>query len=71
MRGVAILLNLVLPGTGSLVLGCWAEALIQAGLVIFAILFTISTFGYGIMLGLPMLLLAWWWGVKTVLRETA
>ena len=71
MRAFAIILNLVLPGTGSFLLGCWKEGMILAGLVIFGALFTLGTFGYGLMLALPVLLLAWWWGVKPVLRETA
>jgi hypothetical protein len=59
MRTTAIILNILLPGVGSLMYGCYLEAAIQAALVIFALLYTIAMLGYGIILGLPLLLLAW------------
>ena len=70
MRALAIILNILLPGTGSLLYRCYVEAAIQAGLVIFGAMFTFATLGYGIILGAPLLLLAWFWGVQTIRRET-
>lgn len=67
MRALAIILNVFIPGVGSFVVGAVGQGIGQ--LVIYGIgaLLTIGTLGIGGIIGIPMMLGAWIWGLVTAI----
>ena len=65
MRGLAIFLNVVIPGVGSFVVGAIGQGIGQILIWGFGLVLTIGTLGFGAIIGLPMMLGAWIWGIIT------
>ena len=61
MKTVAILINILAPGIGTLLVKKWWQATVQLLLVIFAVILTFT--GIGAMLGFPIGLIAWVWAI--------
>lgn len=67
MKVLGIILNLFLPGVGSFVVGKFGQGTGQLLLWGFGLLLTIITLGFGGLIGFPMMLGAWIWGLVTVI----
>jgi len=65
MKGFAILLNILLPGVGSFVIGKAGQGIGQIIIWGLGLLMTISTLGIGGIIGLPMMIGAWIWAIVT------
>jgi len=63
MKAAAILLNFFFPGVGSLVIGKSSEGAIQLVLYIMGLILTLTLIGA--IIGVPMMLAAWIWGLVT------
>lgn len=65
MRGLAILLNVIVPGVGSFVVGAAGQGIGQILIWAIGLLLTVTTLGIGGVIGIPMMLGAWIWGIVT------
>ena len=65
MRGFAILLNIFVPGIGSFVVGAAGQGVGQIVVWGVGLLLTVPTLGIGGIIGIPMMLGAWIWGIVT------
>jgi TM2 domain-containing membrane protein YozV len=67
MKALAVILNIFIPGVGSFVVGKAGQGIAQ--ILIFGIGFVINliTLGFGAIIGFPLMLGAWIWGLITVL----
>lgn len=63
MKGGAIILNFFFPGVGSLIIGQVGQGITQLILYGMGVLFTFTLIGA--IIGLPMMLAAWIWGLVT------
>ncbi len=63
MKAVAIILNFFIPGVGSLVIGKTGAGIAQLAIYFIGVFCTLSVIGA--LLGLPMMLGAWIWGLVT------
>lgn len=63
MKVAAILLNFFIPGVGSLVIGSVGQGVTQLILYFLGLIFTFTLIGA--ILGIPMMLGAWIWGLVT------
>jgi hypothetical protein len=61
MKTVAILVNILAPGIGTLLVKKWWQAIIQLLLIIVAVVLNIT--GIGAVLGIPIALIAWIWAI--------
>ncbi len=71
MKAFAIILNIFIPGSGSLVIGRTAEGIGQILIWGLGFILTFITLGIGLVIGGPMMLGAWIWGLVTVLGTGA
>lgn len=67
MKALAIILNVLIPGVGSFVVGKVGQGLGQIIIWGLGFLLTVFTLGFGAIIGFPMMLAAWIWGLVTVL----
>lgn len=65
MKGLAIFLNIALPGVGSFVVGKAGQGIAQILLWGFGLLLTIGTLGIGGIVGIPLMIAVWIWGIIT------
>lgn len=65
MKTLAILFNVFIPGVGSMIIGKWGQGIGQIVIYGFGAMFTLLTFGFGAIIGIPMMLGAWIWGIIT------
>lgn len=63
MKAAGILLNFFFPGVGSLIIGQTSQGVVQLILYFMGIVFTVTVIGA--IIGLPMMLAAWIWGLVT------
>lgn len=63
MKAAGIILNFFIPGVGSLVIGQSGQGIAQLLLYFFGMIFTFTLIGA--VIGLPMMLAAWIWGLVT------
>ncbi|MCB1701733.1 MAG: hypothetical protein KDI14_12955 [Halioglobus sp.] len=63
MKILAIIINLFLPGIGTLFTKKWVQAILQILLV--ALAFTLNATGIGAFLGIPIFVVAWIWALIT------
>jgi len=61
MKLLGILLNIVLPGVGTLIVGKVVQGIIQLVLAIFAIALCFTVFGA--IIGIPIYLIVWIWAI--------
>ena len=69
MKALAVILNIFIPGVGSFVVGKAGQGIAQ--ILIFGIGFVINliTLGFGAIIGFPLMLGAWIWGLITDLSR--
>jgi TM2 domain-containing membrane protein YozV len=65
MKPLAIIANILIPGIGSFMLGKVGQGIGQAVIWGIGLLLTLGTLGIGGIIGLPMMLGAWIWGIVT------
>lgn len=65
MKGLALILNILLPGVGSMVIGKVMQGLLQISLWGLGGLITIGTLGFGVVIGAPLMIGAWIWAIVT------
>lgn len=65
MKAVAVILNIFIPGVGSFVVGQVGQGVGQILIYGIGLLITLGTLGVGGIIGLPMMLGAWIWGIIT------
>jgi TM2 domain-containing membrane protein YozV len=65
VKALAILLNILIPGVGSFVIGAVGQGIGQILIYGIGFLLTFGTLGFGGIIGLPMMLGAWVWGIVT------
>lgn len=65
MKAFAIIANILVPGTGSFLLGYVGQGLGQILIWGIGALLTLFTLGIGGIIGIPMMLGAWIWGIVT------
>ena len=63
MKAAAVIVNFFIPGVGSLIIGKTTEGIIQLVLYFLGFLLTVTLIGA--IIGLPMMLAAWIWGLVT------
>lgn len=65
MKGLGIILNILIPGVGSMVIGKIGQGIGQ--IVIWGLggLITLGTLGFGVVIGAPMMIGAWIWAIVT------
>jgi len=61
MKVLAIIVNILAPGIGTLLVKKWWQAFFQIILVIIAIVLNVS--GVGAILGIPIAFVAWVWAI--------
>ena len=61
MKILAIIVNILAPGIGTLLVKKWWQAFFQIVLVIIAIVLNVS--GVGAILGIPIAFVAWVWAI--------
>ena len=66
MKPLAIILNIFIPGVGSFVIGHVGQGIGQILIWGLGFLFTVGTLGFGAIIGFPMMLGAWIWGIVLV-----
>ena len=66
MKALAIVCNILVPGVGSFVAGYPGQGLGQILIWGLGFLLTVVTLGFGMVIGIPMMLGAWIWGIVTV-----
>ena len=69
MKALGIILNVFFPGVGSLVLGKVAQGIIQIVLYFVGLLLTFT--GLGAIIGLPLMLGIWIWGIVVAATHNA
>jgi TM2 domain-containing membrane protein YozV len=65
MKPLAIIANILIPGIGSFMLGKVGQGIGQAVIWGIGLLLTLGTLGIGGVIGLPLMLGAWIWGIVT------
>ena len=65
MKGFAIILNILLPGVGSFMIGKAGQGIGQIIVWGLGLLLTIGTLGVGGVLGIPMMIGGWIWAIIT------
>lgn len=65
MKALAVILNIFIPGVGSFVIGAVGQGIGQILIYGLGFLLTFGTLGFGGIIGLPMMLGAWVWGLVT------
>jgi len=65
MKSLAIIANILIPGVGSLIIGKVGQGIGQAVVWGIGLILTLGTLGIGGIIGLPMMLGAWIWGIVT------
>lgn len=63
MKAAAVIVNFFIPGVGSLIIGKTTEGIVQLILYFLGLLLTFTFIGA--IIGLPMMLAAWIWGLIT------
>lgn len=63
MRILAFILNFFLPGVGSFVVGRPIQGIFQITLLVLGFFLIITV--YGLVIGFPLWLIAWVWGLVT------
>lgn len=67
VKTLAIILNILFPGVGSFVIGAIGQGIGQITIFGIGFIFTLVTFGFGGVIGIPMMLGAWIWGLITAI----
>ena len=67
MRALAIILNIFIPGVGSFVVGAIGQGIGQILIYGVGFVFTFATLGFGGIIGFPLMLAAWIWGLVTAI----
>lgn len=67
MRALAIVLNIFMPGVGSVVIGSVGQGIGQILIYGIGLTLTLVTAGFGGIIGLPLMLAAWIWGLVTAI----
>jgi len=65
MKGLGLILNILLPGVGSMVIGKVGQGLGQITIWGLGVLITLGTLGFGLVIGVPLMLGAWIWAIVT------
>lgn len=65
MKALAIVCNIFIPGVGSFFVGQVGQGIAQIILYGLGFLITIGTLGIGAIIGIPMMIGAWIWGLIT------
>jgi len=70
MKLISLVLNIILPGVGSFVVGRPLIGTIQLVLVVVALLLTVMSFGYALLITLPVYVCTLVWAIVTSVRAT-
>lgn len=65
MKGMAIILNVLVPGVGSFLIGKVGQGIAQVLLWGVGFLITVGTLGFGVVIGAPLMIGAWIWAIIT------
>jgi TM2 domain-containing membrane protein YozV len=65
MKALAIISNLIIPGGGSFLIGAPGQGVGQILIWGIGFLMTVMTLGIGGIIGIPMMIGAWIWGIVT------
>jgi TM2 domain-containing membrane protein YozV len=71
MKALAVILNIFLPGVGSFVVGKAGQGIAQILIFGLGFLLNIVTLGFGAIIGIPMMIGAWIWGLITALGSSS
>lgn len=63
VKTVAIILNFIMPGVGSMVIGKVGQGITQLVLYVIGLLFSFTLIG--MIIGIPLMLAAWIWAIVT------
>jgi TM2 domain-containing membrane protein YozV len=66
MKVLALLVNIVLPGVGTLLVGKIVQGIIQIVIIGLCIVIMIITAGFGAIITGPIALITWIWGIVSV-----
>lgn len=69
MKALSIFLNIFFPGVGSIVIGKIGQGVAQIILYVLGIIFSITV--VGVIIGVPLCIGAWIWGIVTVTSSPA
>ncbi|MHA6347626.1 hypothetical protein [Roseivivax sp. CAU 1761] len=67
MKALVFVANFFLPGVGTLIMGNVGVGLIQLVMYMLGLIFTVFTLGFGLIIGGPVMLIAWIWGLVSAL----
>lgn len=67
MNVIALIANLVFPGVGTIIVGKTGVGIIQLILYILGLIFSFTLIGA--IVGIPMVFVAWVWGIISVVRR--
>ena len=65
MKTLGIIANLLIPGVGSFIVGAPGQGIAQILIWGIGFLFTVFTLGFGAVIGFPLMIGAWVWGLIT------
>lgn len=68
MKVIAIIINIFLPGIGTIIIGKLLQGIIQIALSIIAILISFTV--VGLIIGIPLYLIAWIWAILSVVATS-
>lgn len=69
MRTLGIVANIFFPGVGSIIIGKFGQGIVQIILYILGIIFSMTM--VGVIIGLPLCIGVWIWGVVTAVSSPA
>ncbi|MEM9434699.1 MAG: hypothetical protein AAGA12_12325 [Pseudomonadota bacterium] len=65
MKAFAVVANLSIPGVGSFIVGRIGEGIAQIFIWGIGFMLTVFTLGFGAVIGVPLMVGAWIWGLVT------
>ena len=65
MKILGIIANILIPGVGSFIVGAPGQGIAQILIWGIGFLFTVFTLGFGAVIGFPLMIGAWVWGLIT------
>ena len=71
MKALAVILNIFIPGVGLFVVGKAGQGIAQILIFGIGLMFNIITLGFGAIIGIPMMIGAWIWGLITALGASS